>query len=133
MSKKVFLIVSLILLAYLGYIQNYGTNTGYNGGSGGTTRTVIRNGTDVVKVRTQTSNRYMKNDGNSQVGVLFTIESNKSYGIRDPYELAIVLDRSGSMSGAKIENAKQAIINIIDQMIDGDIIHVIQYDDVCNV
>jgi len=133
MSKKVFFIVSLILLAYLGYIQKYGPNTGFNGGSGGTTRTVIRNGTAAVKVKTQTSNAYMKNDGNSKVGVLFAIESNSNNDIRDPYELAIVLDRSGSMSGAKIENAKQAIINIIDQMIDGDIIHVIQYDDTCNV
>ena len=39
---------------------------------------------------------------------------------RPPLSLAIVLDRSGSMSGAPIENAKSAAISLLDQLDDGD-------------
>ena len=44
---------------------------------------------------------------------------------RSPLNLAVVLDRSGSMSGAKIEQARQAACDLVDQLNDGDIFSLI--------
>lgn len=43
--------------------------------------------------------------------------------------LAVVIDRSGSMSGQKIEYARQAAIHLVDSLQDGDRIAVVAYDD----
>src|SRR5438552_689907 len=40
---------------------------------------------------------------------------------RTPLNLAVVLDRSGSMTGAKIEKARQAAMGLVDQLAPGDI------------
>ena len=42
-------------------------------------------------------------------------------GKRLPLNLAVALDRSGSMSGAKIEKARQAAMSLVDQLSPGDI------------
>ena len=47
---------------------------------------------------------------------------------RPPVNVAIVLDRSGSMSGQKIEHAKKAAIQAIDYLGKDDIVSVIAYD-----
>lgn len=47
---------------------------------------------------------------------------------RAPLNLAIVLDRSGSMSGAKLEQAKQAASLLVDQLDPDDIISLIAYE-----
>jgi Ca-activated chloride channel family protein len=44
-------------------------------------------------------------------------------------DFIIVLDRSGSMSGDKIEYAKKAIHNIVDRLQDGDAFSLIGFDD----
>jgi Ca-activated chloride channel family protein len=46
---------------------------------------------------------------------------------RTPLNLAVVLDRSGSMSGAKIEQARQAAIGLVDQLVTGDIFSLVAY------
>jgi Ca-activated chloride channel family protein len=48
--------------------------------------------------------------------------------LRQPLNLAVVLDRSGSMSGAKIEKAKQAAAAVLDQMGSNDIYSLVAYD-----
>ena len=48
---------------------------------------------------------------------------------RPPVNLAIVLDKSGSMSGDKIQKAKTAAINAVNRLKANDIISVIAYDD----
>src|SRR2546425_4164432 len=40
---------------------------------------------------------------------------------RTPLNLAVALDRSGSMTGAKIEKARQAAMNVVDHLAPGDI------------
>ena len=52
---------------------------------------------------------------------------------RAPVNIAIVLDKSGSMSGKKIDRAKQAAIAAIDRLQSEDIVSVIAYDAGVNV
>jgi Ca-activated chloride channel family protein len=52
---------------------------------------------------------------------------------RAPLSLAVVLDRSGSMSGDKIEQAKNSVIELIRTMQDDDEIAVVQYDNEAQV
>lgn len=57
-----------------------------------------------------------------------TIEGDKSAAKqRAPMSLAVVLDVSGSMSGEKIEDAKQATVKLIQQMQADDEIAIIKY------
>lgn len=45
-----------------------------------------------------------------------------------PMHLALVVDRSGSMRGAKIENAMNAAIGAVERMRDGDFVTVVAFD-----
>ncbi len=47
---------------------------------------------------------------------------------RSPVNVAIVIDRSGSMLGDKIQNARRAAIQAIDRLRDDDIVSVVAYD-----
>lgn len=51
-------------------------------------------------------------------------------GQRPPLDLAVVLDRSGSMSGAKIAYAKKAVNTLIDRLLPTDHVALLAYDDV---
>src|SRR5215831_4846122 len=48
---------------------------------------------------------------------------------RTPLNIAVVLDRSGSMAGAKIEKARQAAMELVDRLAPGDIFSLVVYDD----
>src|ERR1035441_7055664 len=48
---------------------------------------------------------------------------------RTPLNLAVVLDRSGSMMGAKIEKARQAAAGLVDQLAPGDLFSLIAFSD----
>jgi len=48
---------------------------------------------------------------------------------RAPLSLAVVLDTSGSMQGAKLEDAKRSVLRLLDDMRDEDEIAVIRYAD----
>jgi Ca-activated chloride channel family protein len=52
---------------------------------------------------------------------------------RTPVNIAIVLDRSGSMAGEKLRKAKEAAIMAIDRLNNDDIVSVIAYDDMVRV
>jgi Ca-activated chloride channel family protein len=52
---------------------------------------------------------------------------------RAPVNVAVVLDKSGSMTGQKIAEAKRAAILAIDQLAPDDIVSVITYDSTVNV
>ena len=52
---------------------------------------------------------------------------------RPPINVAIVLDRSGSMQGEKIERAREAAIGALDLLLPTDIVSVIAYDSDVNV
>ena len=52
---------------------------------------------------------------------------------RPAYNLSFVLDRSGSMSGSKIEYTKQALSYAIDLLGEKDYISIVQYNEVVDV
>ncbi|MBK9168885.1 MAG: VWA domain-containing protein [Bryobacterales bacterium] len=54
-------------------------------------------------------------------------------GLRAPVNVAIVLDRSGSMSGRKIEEAKRAAVLALDRLRDDDIVSVVTYESTVDV
>ena len=47
---------------------------------------------------------------------------------RPPLNIAVVLDRSGSMAGAKIEKARQAAMDVVDRLAPEDIFSLVTYD-----
>ena len=59
------------------------------------------------------------------------LETNR--GRRAPVNVAIVLDRSGSMSGRKIEEAKRAAIMAIGLLRDDDIVSIVTYESTVDV
>ncbi len=50
-------------------------------------------------------------------------------GLRDPLSLAIVLDRSGSMTGEKLERAKESVLRFISLMEPGDRVALFSFSD----
>jgi Ca-activated chloride channel homolog len=48
---------------------------------------------------------------------------------RTPLNLAVVLDRSGSMTGAKLEKAKQAATQLVDRLAPDDVFSLVTYSD----
>src|SRR5579863_9098151 len=47
---------------------------------------------------------------------------------RTPLNLAVVIDRSGSMAGAKIEKARQAAAMIVDRLAPDDVFSLVAFD-----
>ncbi|CAF2558432.1 unnamed protein product [Rotaria sp. Silwood2] len=57
-------------------------------------------------------------------------EQNAEITKRNPINLVLVLDRSGSMaSNNKLEFAKKAVISVLNLLHDDDVVHLIAYDD----
>jgi len=52
---------------------------------------------------------------------------------RAPLNLAVVLDKSGSMTGAKLEKAKQAAMLLVDRLTPKDIFSLVIYSDKARV
>jgi Ca-activated chloride channel family protein len=67
------------------------------------------------------------------VKVALTGAEAQSQGERTPVNVAIVLDRSGSMAGEKIVHAKQAAAMAVERLNASDVASVITYDDVVKV
>jgi Ca-activated chloride channel family protein len=52
---------------------------------------------------------------------------------RTPLNLAVVLDRSGSMTGAKLEKTKQAAMQLVDRLAPNDIFSLVTFSDEARV
>ena len=52
---------------------------------------------------------------------------------RTPLNLAVVLDRSGSMTGAKLEKTKQAAMQLVDRLAPNDIFSLVIFSDQARV
>ncbi len=71
--------------------------------------------------------------GNTWVRVELVGFEQESSKRRAPVNLAIVLDKSGSMQGEKINRAKEAAIDAVRQLGPNDIVSIVTYSDVVNV
>lgn len=71
----------------------------------------------------------VKGKGDRKVIIKIEVEGGKSLRPnRIPLNLAIVLDRSGSMGGEKLEQAKQAAMMLVDQLDKKDVLSLIVYE-----
>ena len=87
-----------------------------------------------VTLRVTPDREYVYKAGPREVIVQVEIEGRKADDARRvPMNLAIVLDRSGSMEGAKIEKARQAAAMAVDKLNDDDIFSLVTYDSDTNL
>lgn len=87
--------------------------------------------TDNRALTARTDRRYIRSAHRSERFVLVELEAPPAPAkpTRDPVNLAFVLDRSGSMSGQKLELAKRAIETAVDRLLPTDRFAVVSYDD----
>lgn len=80
-------------------------------------------------LNTRTSRRLVPRDATSErfleVRIDTPVREDKE---RAPLNLALVIDRSGSMSGEKLARAKQAAEHVLDQLRDRDRVSIVVYD-----
>lgn len=73
---------------------------------------------------------YVYRLGPREMILQIEVEARKSDDARrSPMNLSVVLDRSGSMEGAKLEKARQAAAMAVDKLNDDDIFSLVTYDD----
>ena len=83
-----------------------------------------------VTLRVTPERDYIYRLGPHEVIVQVEVEARKNDdGKRSPMNLCVVLDRSGSMEGAKLEKARQAAAMAVDKLADDDIFSLVTYDD----
>jgi Ca-activated chloride channel family protein len=83
----------------------------------------------------RTDRRLIRADGRSKRFVLVQVTAPKASHRRErmPVNVAFVLDRSGSMSGEKIQLARQTILEAIARLDARDRFSIVAYDDVVDV
>lgn len=91
-------------------------------------------GANPASLRVELSQKRLVAGSAGKVYVQVTVTgSPQEGGTRAPINTAIVLDRSGSMTGAKLEHAKQAAITALDRLGPEDVVAVIAYDSTVQV
>ena len=123
---RMFLLISIYIFLNIVY------------GESNTTTILKYDASQLFAISATPSQTTIKNNVTQNISILFEIDSMKSKdgdddNSRQPNELAIVLDTSGSMYGDRIKYAKSAIKQIISDLIIGDILHIIIYNDDGNV
>ena len=69
-------------------------------------------------------------DSNQDFHVLIRLQSEPQKDFkRTPLKLALVVDRSGSMQGSKLREAKRCVLDLVKRMNPEDQVGVVQYDD----
>lgn len=84
--------------------------------------TLVSNGDDGVHLAVRSDRGALLRNGNGEVNVEVTLGADASASTttsRQPSDVLVVLDVSGSMSGQKLDYAKQALHQLIDRL-DGD-------------
>src|SRR5688572_27819113 len=82
-------------------------------------------------ITARSDRRFIRSTHRSERFVLVELEAPPAAqkATRDPVNLAFVLDRSGSMSGEKIDLAKRAIETAVDRLLPTDRFAVVCYDE----
>jgi len=83
-----------------------------------------------VKVKARLSHPILHAGKPAQIFLRIDATGLGETGKRPPLDLAVVLDRSGSMTGAKIAYAKKAVDLLIDRLLPSDHMALVAYDDV---
>jgi Ca-activated chloride channel family protein len=80
--------------------------------------------------------KVLANIPNEKFDVMLRLRAHENPNInliRTPLAISIVIDRSGSMSGSKLEQAKSSAIDIVKRLHEDDRVSVIVYDDKVDV
>jgi Ca-activated chloride channel family protein len=82
-----------------------------------------------LRLQLEPDQRAILAGGRREVVLKIDLEAAECRNIqRLPLNLAVVLDRSGSMTGAKIEKARQAAMGLIDQLSPRDTVALVAYE-----
>lgn len=85
-------------------------------------------GDEVVTVELASSNDYVLVDGDGAVYVVVDVHGHDHRRhVRPAIDVALVVDRSGSMEGAKLASAKAAAHSLVDDLEDGDRVALLSY------
>ncbi len=87
-----------------------------------------------ITLRVAPERDYLYSRGPREVVVQIDLDGRRpERGARAPMNLSVVLDRSGSMTGAKIEKARQAACVAVDQLGDDDYFSLVIFDNEAEV
>ena len=69
-------------------------------------------------------------DGQVRVELVMGADGGETKGIqpRTPTDIVVVLDRSGSMSGSKLDDARRAVANLVEQLSPRDRFSLVTYE-----
>lgn len=89
-----------------------------------------RGAADAVTVRLDVDRTVLPADTTEKAVVKISLDGvrHRRAGKRPPVNLAIVIDRSGSMSGDKIVKAREAAIEAVERLSPDDIVSLVVYD-----
>src|SRR4051812_33539928 len=90
---------------------------------------------ETVRLRLEPDHDCLLSGASREVVVkidLTAAEHNKRHR-RVPLNLSVVLDRSGSMAGSKIEKARQGAMQLLDHLAPGDTFSFVTYSDTAEV
>lgn len=90
--------------------------------------TTSDNTSESVKVQARLSHPIVHAGKPTEVFLRVDVTGLGESGKRPPLDLAVVLDRSGSMSGAKLRYAKKAVDTVIDRLLPSDHMALVTYD-----
>ncbi|MGA2870147.1 MAG: VWA domain-containing protein, partial [Verrucomicrobiota bacterium] len=79
---------------------------------------------------------YVLDDSPQEIVIkidLSAIAENRKKARRTPLNLAVVIDRSGSMTGTKLEQTKQAAMQLVDRLAPNDIFSLVIFSDEAQV
>jgi len=83
-----------------------------------------------IEVRARLSHPLVHAGEPAEIFLRVDVTGRGELGTRPPLDLAVVLDRSGSMEGSKIAFAKKAVDILIDRLLPSDHLSLITYDSV---
>jgi Ca-activated chloride channel family protein len=95
------------------------------------TQKIIEDSSRLIRLQMRTSGGCLLYDDNENPYLYVNIKSGeyKNDRKRVPLNISLVLDRSGSMAGDKIDYAKQAAMFVVEQLNSNDILSIVNYDD----